>query len=430
MFGFRRILPFALGLTFASASGLATAQTVDNKPEVKAEILKRIEEILTTQAYVPNIDFSKWTSFLEAERKKLDDAKNDDEFGQAVNEALRKFGASHVFLGTPRMEEQRRTSKVVGIGITSMQTPDGLLITRVVAGASAEKAGMVPGDVIIEVEGKKPVGTSGIPGVEGTDVHLKVKRDDASVKAFTLTRKPFSTVRKEELAWLNPETAKVAVYTFDRVYDRENVDKLFEEAYKAKNIVLDLRDNGGGLVFNLQHLLSKFIDPSKAVGTFINRSVVDKYKAETKKPDVDVNEVAAWSRKDPRFARQQVLPLKLASSQQFKGNVVVLVNQGSGSASEMCAAALKELDGARIIGTKSAGAVLVSVIPRINYNFTMQYPISDYVTVRGLRIEGHGIEPDVTADVRARIPGKPDVAVDKALMLLHRMGSPDTGQGR
>ena len=403
--------------------GFATSvgQTVDGKPEVKAEILKRVEEILTTQAYVPNVDFSKWPAFVEAERKKLDDAKNDEEFGQAVNEALHKFGASHIVFGTPRMEEQRRTARVVGIGISSYPVPEGLLISRVVPGASAEKAGIVPGDTVIEVDGKKPVGISGIPGPEGTDVKIKIKHEDGSIKEYTLTRKPFSTVRKEEITWITPETAKVTVYTFDRPYDRDNVDKLFFEAMKAKNIVLDLRDNGGGLVYNLQHLLSKFLDPSIPVGTFINRSIVDKYKTETKRDTIDVNEVAAWSRKDPRFARQQVLPLKLATPEPFKGNVVVLVNGGSGSASEMCAAALKELDGARIIGSKSAGAVLVSVIPRINYNFTLQYPISDYVTVRGLRLEGNGIEPDVAADLRVRIPGKPDPAVDRAVMLLHRM---------
>ena len=400
----------------------AFAQTVDGKPEVKAEVLADVTRILTSQAFVPTIDFSKWPSFLEAESKKLEAAKNDDEFQQAVNEALQKFGASHIVLGTPKIQEQRLTNKVVGIGITSLPDPLGLFITRVVPGAPADKGGLVPGDIIVEVEGKKPVGISGIPGEEGTDVHIKVKHESGKIQAVTLTRKPFSTVRKEELTWPTPDTAKLTVYTFDRAYDRSNVDKLMEDASKAKHLILDLRDNGGGMVVNLQHLLGKFIENKDPIGTFVNKPMVNVYKKETNKTVLDVNEIAAWSRKDERFARNQIMPIRQKDQPVYGGNVIVLVNQSSGSASEMCAMALKEIAFARVVGTKSAGAVLVSIINPIAGKFTLQYPISDYVTLRGVRIEGKGVDPDVKADVRVRIPGKPDPAVESALLLFKSMG--------
>lgn len=417
----RRFLFLGASALVFGLAALGAAQTVDGKPEVKAEILKSVADTLAKQAFVPNVDFTKWDSFIEAEKKRIDEAKNDEEFGRVVNEALHKFGASHIVLGTPKMAEQRRTQKVVGIGITSMQTEQGLLITRTVADAPAEKGGIKPGDIIIEVEGKKPEGTTGIPGVEGTDVHLKVKHENGKIENFTLTRRPFSTVRKEELTWVNPDTAKVTIYTFDQSYDRPNVDKIFTEASKAKNLILDLRDNGGGMVFNLQHLLGKFIQSNVPVGTFVNRSMVNKYKEDTKKDVIDVNQIAAWSRKDERFLRSQIMPLRNMGGKQYSGNLIVFVNQASGSASEMCAAALREIAGARVIGTKSAGAVLVSVIPRIAHDFTLQYPFSDYVTVRGLRLEGNGVEPDVVADVKFRMVNRPDPAVDKAVLLFQHL---------
>lgn len=425
--------PFlSLGVAFALV-GLTVftpvrvlGQTIDGKPEAKAEVLKDVTKILANQAFVPTIDFSKWPTFLEAEKKKLDDAKNDEEFQQAVNEALQKFGASHIVLGTPKSQEQRLTNKVVGIGITSMPHELGLFITRVVPGAPADKGGLVPGDIIVEVEGKKPVGISGIPGEEGTDVHLKIKHENGKIEPVTLTRRPFSTIRKEELSWPTPDTAKLTIYTFDRSYDRATVDKLMAEAAKAKHLILDLRDNGGGMVVNLQHLLGKFIDNKEPIGTFVNKPMVNVYMKEAKKPVRDVNEIAAWSRKDERFKRSQILPIRMPDEAVYSGNVIVLVNQNSGSASEMCAMALKEIAQARVVGTKSAGAVLVSVINPIANRFTLQYPISDYVTLRGVRIEGNGVEPDVKADVKVRLPGKPDVAVERALLLfksMDRMGS-------
>ncbi|MER3497107.1 MAG: hypothetical protein C4320_10375, partial [Armatimonadota bacterium] len=75
----------------------------------------------------------------------------------------------------------------------------------------------------------------------------------------------------------------------------------------------------------------------------------------------------------------------------FAGNVVVFVNGGSGSASEILAAALKEQLNAPVIGQKSAGAVLVSVIVPATNGFVLQYPLSDFVTPEYRRLEGAGV---------------------------------------
>src|SRR5690349_21910252 len=83
------------------------------------------------------------------------------------------------------------------------------------------------------------------------------------------------------------------------------------------------------------------------------------------------------------------------TKEPFKGDIVVLVDGGSGSASEMMAAALKEQLGAKIVGAKSAGAVLASTMLPLSNGFLLQFPLMDYVTIKGQRLEGTGLVPDV-----------------------------------
>jgi carboxyl-terminal processing protease len=400
-------------LALLSIAAFAGAQSAEVTPEVKRDVLDKVTYQLTKHAFVPGIDFSKWPSFLDENKDKIDSAKTEEEFQRAVNTTLMKFGASHIVMTTPKQAETRRTGSTVGIGVSSQTTEEGLLIIRVVKGAPAETAGIVPGDIILQVDGKQVDGIKGIPGEEGTSVRLLVKKADGTSKEVKITRKKFSTVRKEELTWLDPETAKLAVYTFDLSYDRQNVETLMSQAKKSKNIILDLRDNGGGAVVNLEHLLGLFMNPEQAIGTFISRRTVNEYVAETSGKETDLEAIALWSSKN------KVRPERNKSMQPYKGNVIVLINGNSGSASEIAAAALQENIGAKVVGTKSAGAVLVSVIVPAAQGYMIQYPLSDYVTIRGRRLEGNGVIPDVEAqDVAIRLPNAKDIALEAALGLV------------
>ena len=419
----RGMAAFAALATLAAAS---FAQTVDNKPAVKAEILDRVTAILGQRAYVPGLDFAKWKEFAASEKGKLDQAKDDAEFTYAVNEALTKFGASHIYFASPKSATERVTNSIVGIGITQQPTPEGTLILRTVKGAPADKAGLVPGDTIVKVDGKAAEGAKGIAGSEGTKVVLTVKKADGKTKDYTLTRSKFSTKRPEELVEVDKDTARLAVYTFDLPYDPDNVEVLMKKAAKYKNLIIDLRDNGGGRVTNMQHLLGMLIPEKEAVGTFITKRVANDYVAKTGGAEKDVLKVAEWSRGAERWKDDddvQIRPFRNDSVPLYKGHLAVLVNRFSGSASEISAAALRDLAGAEIIGTKSFGAVLVSTIMDTPYGFTLQYPVADYVTVKGFRIEGNGVSPTVVVeDPKIHLPTDPDPVVLKAAAELAKAG--------
>ncbi|RYG47706.1 PDZ domain-containing protein [bacterium] len=283
---------------------------------------------------------------------------------------------------------------------------------RLMPEGSAAKAGLVPGDIITKVDGAKVNGIAGIPGPEGTSVKLTVKRKSGETTDYTLTRKKFSTRRPEEITMVDDKTAKISVFSFDMSYDQDRIETLLAKAKNKPYLILDLRDNGGGLVSNLQHMLSLFLPSDTPVGTMISKTTARRFESETKGDGTDIFKVAEWS---PRKLRPMMRP----EGPLYSGKVAVLINGGSGSASEMCAAALKETIDAKVVGTKSAGAVLVSVISPATNGFTLQYPLSDYVTIKGRRLEGNGVVPDVEAEEsRLRLPGAPDDAVAKAVQAL------------
>ncbi|HEY0867692.1 MAG TPA: S41 family peptidase [Fimbriimonas sp.] len=395
-------------------TSFAAAQSKASDPEVKREVIDRMNRLISRNAFVPGVDFNQWNGYLQKVQPDIEKAKTDEEFASTVNSALRNFGFSHIALQTPREGTIFRTGTTVGIGITSQIVDEGVLVVRVVPGAPADKAGFKPGDIIVEVDGEKPTGIARIVGAEGTKVQMKVKSPDGKVASHTITRAKFSTVRPEELEWLDGDTAKLSVFTFAHGYSQKRVDELMGEAHRAKNFILDLRDNGGGAVINLQHLLGHFLPNTTEVGTFVDKDMVQAYLDAKNVKQAEVKDVAEWSRGKQDFWFEQIRPAR-QKRERYQGNIVVLVNPGSGSASEIAAAALKDFAGARIVGQKSAGAVLVSVVVPATNDFFLQYPLSDYVTAKGLRLEGNGVVPDIESkEARVRLPGQADDALDKA----------------
>jgi carboxyl-terminal processing protease len=415
----------SIGATVAAAllvlpawSQPAAAPAQEFGEEQKAAVLQRMTRLIERNAFVPGVDFGKWATYLEGAQDSIAKAGTQEEFARAVNLALRNFGFSHIVLQSPRDVGIFRSGSTVGVGIATVPREEGLLVLRVVRDAPAEKAGLVPGDLILEVDGKKPEGISGISGPEGTQVRFKLKRRDGTLSDVTLTRSKFSTVRPEELTWLSPDTARLNVYTFGPGYSARRVDTLMAEAAKAKNLIVDLRDNPGGAVLNLQHLLGYFVSRDRSVGTFITRDMVSAFKESNAGENSELAEIARWSQEQEEFRGQQVRPARIRG-ERFTGRVAVLINGGSGSASEIFAAAVREVGEAVIVGQKSAGAVLVSVIVPAGHGFSIQYPLSDYVTFGGRRLEGNGIEPDVASrESRVRLPDDPDETIDKAKELL------------
>ncbi len=396
----------------AFAQPAATPEKVTLTKEIREAVMKEVNRIVTSVAFVPGVDFAKFSEFMDTQKESLEKAETPRDLTFAVNTSLRKFGISHIVMTTPEMAVARRTRSAVGIGVQIQPEPGkGIRVLNVFPSSPADTAGIQAGDLIIEANGKKVESPVDMQGEEGSTVVVKVDRDGKN-KSFSVTRKKYSNVRPETLTWPTPDTAVIKIWTFDLAYDSKNVEKLFGQAGRARNLILDLRSNGGGAVSNLLHLLNLMLPEKTPIGTFIQRNMVDRYVKETGGKATDLPAIARFADRPVRTGKSNV--------EKYKGNVAVLINGGSGSASEIAAAALQENLGSPVVGQKSAGAVLVSIMGPLPHGFMLQYPITDFVTSRGVRLEGTGVEPVLDAPAVIKW-GEKDLAVDKALLLLQRI---------
>jgi carboxyl-terminal processing protease len=322
-----------------------------------------------------------------------------------VNAALRDFGLSHLRLRSPTSTKQRETNSVTGLGIVTQKDEDKLVVIDLFPQGPAAEAGLQPGDQIVAVDGHKPGEPGELRGAEGSEVTLRIARSGGEPSEVKVTRRQFSALRPDTLRWLDNDTALLRVHTFAKGYDRDLIERLTDEAAnKAKYLIIDLRSNGGGATNNLRHFLSQLLPPDTVVGTFVSKRALNEYIRSGEGDGKDVVALARWWSRKFRTTSDAL---------SFEGRIAVLINRGSASASEIAAAALHELAGAPLVGQRSAGAVLASVYGKLPHGFSVQYPIDDYVTIKGVRLEKNPREPDAAVP-RASGAG-PDAALERAI---------------
>lgn len=397
--------------TTAPAVTTGTLATAPLTKEQKDEILKALEDVVTKQAFVPGVDLSKWPEYVEKQREALDKAEKESEFSRAINVAFRDFGISHIRFVTTRASTMRRRTTMIGIGVLTRNSPSGLVVTYVFPKSPADTAGIKNGETITLVDGKMPDAALSLQGENGSEALLKVKGADSLERELKLKREPHSLARPDVLTWQGDDAAVLKIHSFQRGYERREIERMLGEAAKAKYLILDLRSNGGGAVNNLNHLLSLLLPEGAEIGTFISRTDSNRY-AESHDGKVEIDPVIIAKATPNKFKARK------GAVSPFQGKVAVLINRGSASASEICAAALREHLKAPVVGVRSAGAVLASVYRRLPYGYEIQYPIQDYVTRDLVRLEKNPIVPDVEVTARATEGDEKDPGVEAALAKL------------
>lgn len=272
------------------------------------------------------------------------------------------------------MNEQT-SGKFGGLGIEITMEQGVVKIVSPIDDTPAFKAGLKPGDYITNINGETIIGMTlneavdKMRGKPGTKVKLTIRR---------INEKPFDvTLKREEI---KTQSVKSDIKDDDVLYIRvssfsEDVDKdmkkAFEKAKKGrktplKGIVLDVRNNPGGLLDQAVAVSGLFMDQGEVVSTRA-RNEEDTLRYSAKGKDMT-----------------EGLP------------VVVLINNGSASASEIVAGALQDHKRAVILGEKSFGKGSVqTVVPLGNYG-AMRLTTAKYYTPSGRSIQATGIEPDIT----------------------------------
>jgi len=213
------------------------------------------------------------------------------------------------------------------------------------------------------------------------------------------------------LAW-NAGCAILTVNTMNGPDTIEAIDQAYAEIVdrKAEKLIIDLRRNGGG-AFAVVPLIGHLIDKPIDAGVF----VIGSWYADLREPPGPVDFAAAspWRGYSVKAFQAEVMTRPLTSYRidpmepLFRGPVIVLTSSRSLSAAEIAADALKSSGRATIVGEKTPGAVLSSKLFDIPGGFHLRVPIADYYSIKGGRLEGIGVTPD--------IPVSADQAMDIAL---------------
>ena len=286
-----------------------------------------------------------------------------------------------------------------GIGVSVQRTERGLRVVEVYDGAPAAKAGLQRGDVIVAAGGKKlaevpeEAATGLIKGPEGTRVKLTIVRETKTLtKRVTRAQVSIPVVESESEKRDGKRFAHIRLAQFSSGAHAEVYDALRKARERdVDGIVFDLRGNTGGLVEEARLVASAFL-PDGEIVTTRGRSV---------KPRVY------------RATGDPVAP---------KTPMVVLVDEGSASASEIVAGALQDRKRAKLVGTATFGkGVFQQVIPLGNGG-ALDFTVGQYFLPSGRNIGGRGVargkglKPDVRAQDRQKT--ERDEALDRALDIL------------
>jgi carboxyl-terminal processing protease len=264
--------------------------------------------------------------------------------------------------------QELTSGRFSGIGVWLDVKHEDLQVLSVLPDSPALEAGIKPGDIIETIDGD-PVSkmtsdeaVAKIKGPEGSKVQLTIRRDKEKLE-LTITRASitFPNLRSK---LTSDNLGYVQLVTFARGAGkqlRDEVGKLIDEG--AEGIVLDLRDNGGGL----------FTEGIQVSSVFIENGVITTYSSPT---EGDIK----YEAEGDAF---EDIPL------------VVLVNGRSASASEIVTGALKDTSRAIVVGSTTFGKGSVQQVIPLPGASALKLTTAAYLTPDGTNINGKGIEPDV-----------------------------------
>lgn len=395
----------------------AKSQENENAPLKTFEaIIKKMQENYFDQSY-NGLD---WPKLTEETRKKITDETDSVLAYNEIKVLLKKLGHSHLEFNPPFSKSKTEIPndfKPIGKAKDlpfSFEILDGqFLITKVNETSEAFTAGLRPGFIVQEINDHKmsdlllnlklhtqlyfslfrnPNNTFKFSGIDHQNNTFEVKFKLAS---YTGEYTSFgniqsypsefeSSILKENIGYI-----RFNIFLFDPVKKAVEAIKTMKD---CKGIIIDLRNNPGG-IGNLSCAIAKeFCDTNYLLGT--QRTTANNGISEL------------------RFSVQ-------AQKSPYKGKVVILINNNSASTSEVLAIGMQENKSAIVIGTQSPGLALPSLILQLDDGSTFQYPIADFKTPLGQSLESIGVKPDFEVKLSPeKLAAGEDSLISKAIKII------------
>ncbi len=315
----------------------------------------------------------------------------------AVRGILQAWGDPYTRFRDPaqlKEEEIEVQGEYGGLGIYIAQKDGKTLVVSPIEGTPADRAGLKPNDEIVKIGEEVILGwdqdrvVKTLRGPAGSSVTSWVRREkEDRLLKFDLKRENIA-LKTGKLEKLNDGVAYLRLSFFNEKTAEEMKKALAQaNAMKAKGIVLDLRNNPGGLLNAATEIVDMFVDDGIIVGM------------------------------KGRFDRANEV-IYATKGTQTRLPMVVLVNEGSASASEIVSGALKDLKRARVVGKKTFGKGSVQTLFHLSDGSAMFITIARYYTPSGLVIDHVGLKPDLVVEGEPQKDHKKDVQLQKALQEL------------
>ena len=361
-----------------------------------------------THSYTKNELYEKIDLFGEVLEKikkdYVDDVNQSEMMDSAINGVLQSLDPYSAYMSPELFEEMQTDTRgqFGGLGIEIGMESGVVKVISPIDDTPAAKAGIKAGDYIVKIGNDQVQGKSLMEAVKlmrgpvGTSIELTIRRKNVKKPLeFKIARKiiEIKSVNSEILG-KNKNLGYIRLKSFNENSDKQFLDivKKFEKDSKIKGYILDLRNNPGGLLTQAINITDFFLDDGEIVSTKGRKA------SETRK----------------FFARK---------GDQIKGKpIIVLINNGSASASEIFAGALKDHKRAIILGKSSYGKGSVQSIIPLRNGGGMRLTISKYYLPSGDSISEVGITPDIVVeetDSDFKINSKNDNQLNYALKLFN-----------
>lgn len=357
-----------------------------------------------------NLDFKLfWDTWTLLNNRYLDKKALDPQklFYGAISGMVASVGDPYTFFLPPQLQKSTKEDlggSFEGVGIELGFNEDKrLVVIAPLFGTPAEKSGIKPKDIILEIDGGDttnitlPEAVKQIRGEKGTKVKLTILREgEEKSREFELTRDTI-VVKSVEVNFKNTSRdQKIATLKLTRFGDRteqewnEAISKILSE--NADGVILDLRNNPGGYLEGAVFIASEFLDGG---------DVVLQENSLGEKMSFKVN----------RAGKLTKIPL------------IVLINKGSASASEIVAGALQDRKRARLVGEKSFGKGTIQEAQELTAGTGIHITVAKWLTPNGKWVnETKGLEPDVKIEIPKEAEESKekdqDIQMEKALEMF------------
>jgi carboxyl-terminal processing protease len=368
-----------------AASAPSSSESLSSKDRL--EIFEEVWETIDEKYHDPAFNGVNWKAVSDRYLPMVNLAKSDDDFYTVLKKMVGELHDAHTRFHTPRERREREQATAITTGLLIYEVEGRAVVTFVEPDSQAARAGVEAGMIVRAIDGK-PVserlaeaqarigGSSSdrairlrlyrqlTDGEPASSVKLGLERADGTTVDVEVTRRVVADLPRVASRQLQSGYGYIKLNLWKSPVHKE-FKKALEALRDAPGLIIDLRGNPGGEASEVVKIASYFFNSRVSFGQFISRSG---------------------------------RPINLVTDRDdliYQGPIVVLVNEGSGSGSELFTGVMQENGRALVIGRQSCGCVLgISRFKKVKGGGELAVSELKYVSPRGQKLEGTGVMPD------------------------------------